>query len=92
MGEKMSNAPVYYALAQVRFNPLAALEQYIPAIQDSLRREGFPDFERILDCLNRSLCGTPQAAQVAVPPTLQPMTRYSFLDEKRRAVFILTKG
>lgn len=46
MGKKMENAPVYYVLAQVRFNAVLALEQYVPAIQDSLRKMGFPDYEK----------------------------------------------
>ena len=41
----MSNAPVYYALAQARFNPVAAMSKYVDQIQDRLRREGYPLFE-----------------------------------------------
>jgi uncharacterized protein (TIGR04255 family) len=43
----MSNAPVYYALAQARFNPVPAMaNKYIAQIQDRLRREGYPLFEQ----------------------------------------------
>src|SRR5262245_49029180 len=45
MSEKMSNAPVYYALAQAHFNPVAAMTKYVDQIQDRLRREGYPLFE-----------------------------------------------
>jgi uncharacterized protein (TIGR04255 family) len=41
----MSNAPVYYALAQAHFNPIAAMAKYVDQIQDRLRREGYPLFE-----------------------------------------------
>jgi uncharacterized protein (TIGR04255 family) len=41
----MSNAPVYYALAQAHFNPVAAMAKYVDQIQDRLRREGYPLFE-----------------------------------------------
>ena len=41
----MSNAPVYYALAQAHFNPVAAMSKYVEQIQDRLRREGYPLFE-----------------------------------------------
>ncbi|GMV69555.1 MAG: hypothetical protein AMXMBFR76_19940 [Pseudomonadota bacterium] len=41
----MSNAPVYYALAQAQFNPVAAMAKYVDQIQDRLRREGYPLFE-----------------------------------------------
>lgn len=40
----MSNAPVYYALAQAHFNPVAAMARYVDQIQDRLRREGYPLF------------------------------------------------
>ena len=46
MGKKMKNAPVYYALAAVRFNTLAFLDQYVPALQDQLRKAGYPDFDK----------------------------------------------
>lgn len=45
MTERMSNAPVYYALAQAHFNPVAAMSKYVDQIQDRLRREGYPLFE-----------------------------------------------
>lgn len=41
----MANAPVYYALAQAHFNPVAAMSKYVDQIQDRLRREGYPLFE-----------------------------------------------
>jgi uncharacterized protein (TIGR04255 family) len=41
----MSNAPVYYALAQAHFNPVAAMVKYVDRIQDQLRREGYPLFD-----------------------------------------------
>ena len=41
MSEKMSNAPVYYALAQAQFNPVAAMAKYVYEVQDLLRRDGY---------------------------------------------------
>ncbi len=43
---KMKNAPVYYALVQARFNPIAAMEKYVGEIQDQLRCKGYTLFER----------------------------------------------
>jgi uncharacterized protein (TIGR04255 family) len=40
----MSNAPVYYALAQAQFSPVAAMAKYVDQIQDRLRRE-YPLFD-----------------------------------------------
>lgn len=46
MGKKMSNAPVFFTLAQVRFNPLPKLNECIPDIQEKLRVAHFPDFRQ----------------------------------------------
>ncbi|MCD9118358.1 TIGR04255 family protein [Pseudomonas bijieensis] len=45
MSAKLENAPVYYALAQVRFNPVALMPKFADEIQDRLRKSGFPVFE-----------------------------------------------
>jgi uncharacterized protein (TIGR04255 family) len=45
VSEKMSNAPVYYALAQAQFNPVAAMTKYVDKVQDLLRRDGYTLFE-----------------------------------------------
>ena len=40
----MSLAPVFYTLAQVQFNPIAQMSDYVAPLQERLRRSGFPDF------------------------------------------------
>jgi uncharacterized protein (TIGR04255 family) len=40
----MSLAPVFYTLAQVQFNPIAQMSDYVDRLQEQLRRNGFPDF------------------------------------------------
>ncbi|WP_099315692.1 TIGR04255 family protein [Pseudomonas syringae] len=45
MPDKLSNAPVYYAIAQAQFNPVPAMHKYVDEIQDRLRRSGFTLFE-----------------------------------------------
>lgn len=44
MSEKMSNAPVYYALVQAHFNTVA-MKNYVEEIQDRLRKQGYTLFE-----------------------------------------------
>lgn len=46
MGKKMKNAPVYFTVAQVRFNPILDMEGYLPTIQERMRKNHFPDFKR----------------------------------------------
>ena len=40
--EPLSAQPLVLVLCQVRFSPVRQMEQYIPAIQDVFRRNGFP--------------------------------------------------
>jgi len=43
MSTKLSNAPVFYTIGQIRFNPVLDMSVYIPDIQAALRRT-YPDF------------------------------------------------
>jgi uncharacterized protein (TIGR04255 family) len=40
----MTLAPVFYTLAQVQFNPITQMSDYVSRLQEHLRRNGFPDF------------------------------------------------
>jgi uncharacterized protein (TIGR04255 family) len=42
MGKKLANAPIFYTVGQIRFNPVLNLAEYVPKIHERLRRE-FPD-------------------------------------------------
>lgn len=44
MSEPMKNPPVYFTVAQVRFNTLLKLVDFLPSIQDGLRKAGYPAF------------------------------------------------
>ncbi|WP_027994227.1 TIGR04255 family protein [Simplicispira psychrophila] len=44
MGMPLKNPPVYFTVAQVRFNTLLKLADYLPSIQEGLRKAGFPAF------------------------------------------------
>jgi uncharacterized protein (TIGR04255 family) len=92
MGEKMNLAPVYFVIVQARFNPILALESYAPAIQDDLRRHGFPDAKTgTLNTFNLTL-GPPLdgVTQGQVPVTR--VARYEFLNAERTSGFILDQG
>jgi uncharacterized protein (TIGR04255 family) len=89
MGQKMKNAPVYFAVAQVRFNAVLTLDQYVPAIQDSFRKAGFPDFQKgFTTTLNFNFDGKPTPDQ-PVNAMTQPQAQYVFLDGARHSGFIL---
>lgn len=44
MGKPLKTPPVYFTVVQVRFNPLLKLADYLPSIQESLRKSGYPAF------------------------------------------------
>ncbi|WP_081619749.1 TIGR04255 family protein [Thioalkalivibrio sp. ALJT] len=44
MSHPSASMPLCYALAQVRFNPVPGMAEYVPRLQDALRREGWPEF------------------------------------------------
>lgn len=74
---KLKRAPVYFTVAQIQFNPIEEMGNYLNIIQPAFRRLGFPDFK-------------PQAVQRfvfpfsaaeggnAVPPSIASQSRYSF--------------
>jgi uncharacterized protein (TIGR04255 family) len=44
MGKPLKKPPLYFTVAQVRFNVLLKLADYLPAFQECLRKSGFPAF------------------------------------------------
>ena len=88
MGTKLSNAPVYYTVAQVQFNPVLDLDGYIPAIQSKMREAHFPDYKK--EIVQRLVLpfGTAEQGQMAAP-TVTPQTRYLFGDIDGRSLFLL---
>jgi len=88
MGRKLSNAPVYYTVAQVQFNPVLNLDAYLSAIQPRMRESGFPDFKQ--EAFQRLVVpfGGVEVGQMSAP-TLTPQSRYIFGDIDGRTTFLL---
>ena len=88
MGKKMANAPVYFAIVQVRFNAIMALEDYASKIQEAMRRQGFPDFKRGLKTtINMSPMQSAESAPQNVPFVQTP--QYKFSDINQTSGFVL---
>ena len=86
MGKKLSNAPVYYTLAQVQFNPILNLDVFIPSIQSAMRNAGYPDFrQEVQQQFTIPFAGP---GQVINPPMSQ-LIRYMFGDIEQTSHFIL---
>ena len=88
MGKKLTNAPVYYTVAQVQFNPVLDLDGYVPAIQSRMREAHFPDYKKeVFQQLVLPFGSTGQGQMVA--PTVTPQSRYLFGDIAGRSIFLL---
>lgn len=89
MGKKMKNAPVYFTLAQIRFNPILNMDGYLPTIQEKMRAAHFPDFKReTIQQLVLQL-GPPNDGSQAPPPSFLPQARCSFGTIDRTTEFVL---
>lgn len=85
MGEKWSNPPVFYTLAQIKFNPIAQMDEYVPELQDRLRRIGYPDYqpEHKIEVSIRK----PASPQPDVRP--QQLVRWNFMNIDRTEAYTL---
>jgi uncharacterized protein (TIGR04255 family) len=73
MGTPLKNPPVYLTLAQVLFNPILKLVDFLPSIQESFRQAGYPDFDR------QHLISIQLTTQEGKPPTPNPVQQERFL-------------
>ena len=85
MGAPLKNPPVYLTVAQVRFNPILKLDDFLPNIQESFRQTGYPDFSR------RQSIAIQLIEQEGKPPVPTPVTqaRFEFGTVDKTHVFIL---
>lgn len=81
VGGKLTNAPLVYALCQVRFSTVLSIEEYVPAIQERIRK-AFPRFDKeVLQFLKISHPGDTLEPNVA--------SRWTFVNKENTAGFIL---
>jgi uncharacterized protein (TIGR04255 family) len=84
MGTPLKNPPVYFTVVQVRFNALLKLADYLPAIQEAMRKGGYPDFA------HQSSVGIQISIQDGQPrPSPIQQDRYKFGDVQRTHAFWL---
>lgn len=83
---KLTKAPVYYALAQAQFNPVAAMAKYVHEIQDILRRKGYTLFEP-QEITQLQFVSSP--GQVPTKPELTQVLTWLISKADRTAGFIL---
>lgn len=89
MGKKLSNAPVYFTIAQVRFNPILNLESYLADLQDKLRRAGYPDYK----ALHRvSINLSTGSAKDGTPLSQSNVVRHVFANAEGTSGFLLEQN
>lgn len=91
MGSKLANAPVYFTIAQVKFNPILALDSYAAKIQDRLRREGYPDCQQAHRAtFNLAIPPTAEAQPMQIPASIAK--RYVIRSPDQTSGFLLDEG
>lgn len=89
MGQKMKNAPVYFTIAQVKFNPVLTLPTLIPAIQEYLRKKNYPDFRKSAVITFNLMLNVESENPTPVP---QAIEQFSFSNVTNTEVFSLDQG
>jgi uncharacterized protein (TIGR04255 family) len=85
MGTPLKNPPVYFTVVDARFNTLLSLREYVPSIQESMRKAGFPDFAF------RSTIVVQTAPQDGTPrPTTTSVDQFVFGTSDRTHRFVLS--
>ncbi|CDW96469.1 MULTISPECIES: TIGR04255 family protein [unclassified Thiomonas] len=82
---RLKNPPVYFTLAQVRFNPILTLADYLPQIQERMRKEGYPTYakETVIALKVEAKEGQ------SLGPSPVPVERYKFGNVENTHSFLL---
>jgi uncharacterized protein (TIGR04255 family) len=86
MGQKMSNPPIFYTLAQIRFSAVLGMGKYVDSIQERLRGS-YPDF-RTEQRRTLHLADTGEASELKSEATV----RWHFADQSNTSGFILDQS
>lgn len=90
MSPPLKNPPVYFTLAQARFNPVLKLADYVPSVQEAMRKAGFPAYTPQNSVVMR--LPTPQEMQQQPQALPQPAqhTQYLFANVAQTHSFVLS--
>lgn len=91
MGARMNKAPVYFVIGQVRFNTILALDSFIAGIQDAMRKDGYPDFQKSVQATFNIAFGPSSEGTIPQVPVNQA-ARYTFSDIEKMTGFILEQS
>lgn len=83
MGSPLKNPPVYLVLGKVEFNPILAMDDYLPAVQEAFRKAGYPDFAA------HRFTGVVLPEGDGAKPQLESQVLYQFGNAERTHTFLL---
>lgn len=87
MTRRLTQAPLFYVLAQVKFNQLMQLKSFVPEIQEKFRRQGFPDVtSEVQSVVHINSNESDNSPKVSNSST----NRWSFMNANRTEGFMLT--
>lgn len=90
MGEKLSKAPVYFTIAQVRFNSVQKMDSYAPDIQEKFRKEAYSDAQTVtLNGLNFDIGVNDAPFQMPIPIR---QTQHTYSNFDKTECFILDQS
>jgi uncharacterized protein (TIGR04255 family) len=84
MGDPLRNPPVYFTVAQVRFNPILKLADFLPSVQESFRHARFPDFVK-----HSTIAIKVNVQEGVTTPTPHQQERYAFGNAAKTHSFLL---
>lgn len=84
---EMSNAPVYYVFAQVRFTPIKVMKKYIDDIQEAIRLENFPLF---MSRSSMQLKLEQTAPNLPPEPILEDVQQWHMVNASKTSGYILS--
>ena len=85
MSLPLKSPPVYFTVAQIRFNTVLTLADFIPVMQEKMRQEGFSDFSRQQTVVL-------QISGSGSPLEPQHQDRFTFGTFDRKHLFLLDRG
>lgn len=92
MGKKMSKAPVYFVIAQVRYNPILSLDTYAARIQESMRKAGYPDYQPSKSLVINFISAGPDKDFSPATPNATTLERHVFLSRDGTRGFIVEQS
>ena len=87
MGTPLRKPPVYFTVVQARFNALLKLEDYVPSIQEAMRKAGYPDFTT-----HKSVAVQIAAQDGQVTPSTVPVEQSLFGNADKTHSFVLDRN